>query len=82
VSVTSPDAADHGVAEPSTAGQPIANTIHEHRDLMPHIVPRRDHTAMLLGAHSHAHARTHSGQPPTRAVPTRRQAGAIRKANS
>jgi hypothetical protein len=33
VSVTSPDAADHGVAEPSTAGQPIANTILQDGDL-------------------------------------------------
>jgi hypothetical protein len=56
VSVTSPEAADHGVAELSAAGEPIGFTILEDGDLMLHIEPRRDQTAVVVGAHSLAQA--------------------------
>ena len=56
VSVASPEAADYGVAELSAAGGPIGFTILEDGDLMLHIEPRRDHTAVVVGAHSLAQA--------------------------
>jgi hypothetical protein len=56
VSVTSPEAADHGVAELWAAGGPIGYTILEDGDLMLHIEPRRDHTAVVVGARSLAQA--------------------------
>jgi hypothetical protein len=56
VSVTSPEAADYGVAELSAAGESIGFTILEDGDLMLHIEPRRDHTAVVVGAHSLAQA--------------------------
>jgi hypothetical protein len=56
VSVASPEAADHGVAELSAAGESIGFTILEDGDLMLHIEPRRDHTAVIVGAHSLADA--------------------------
>ena len=56
VSVASPEAADYGVAELSAAGEPIGYTILEDGDLMLHIEPRRDHTAVVVGAHSLAQA--------------------------
>ena len=52
VSVASAEAADYGVAELSAAGGPIGFTILEDGDLMLHIEPRRDHTAVVVGAHS------------------------------
>jgi len=51
VSIVSPEAADHGVAELSAAGQPIGFTILEDGDLMVHIEPRRDQTEVVVGAH-------------------------------
>ena len=52
VSVASPEAADYGVAELSSADESIGYTILEDSDLMLHIEPRRDHTAVVVGAHS------------------------------
>jgi len=56
VCVTSPEAADHGVAELSAGGEPIGFTILEDGDLMLHIEPRRDHAAVVVGARSLAQA--------------------------
>jgi hypothetical protein len=56
VSVASAEAADYGVAELSAAGELIGFTILEDGDLMLHIEPRRDHTAVVVGAHSLARA--------------------------
>ena len=56
VSVASAEAADYGVAELSAAGEPIGFTIFEDGDLMLHIEPRRDHTAVIVGARSLAQA--------------------------
>ena len=56
VTITSPEAADHGVAELSAAGESIGYTILEDGDLMLHIEPRRDHTAVVVGARSLAQA--------------------------
>jgi len=54
VSVASAEAADYGVAELSAAGERIGFTILEDGDLMLHIEPRRDHTAVVVGARSQA----------------------------
>jgi hypothetical protein len=62
VSVTSPEAADHGVAELSAAGESIGFTILEDGDLMLHIEPRRDRTAVIVGARSLAEALTRAKQ--------------------
>ena len=56
VSVTSPEAADYGVAELWSAGESIGYTILEDGDLMLHIEPRHDHGAVVVGAHSLAQA--------------------------
>ena len=56
VTITSPEAADHGVAELSAAGESIGYTILEDGDLMLHIEPRGDHTAVVVGARSLAQA--------------------------
>ena len=56
VSVVSPEAADHGVAELWAAGESIGYTILEDGDLMLHIEPRRDHAAVVVGARSLAGA--------------------------
>ena len=56
VSVTSPEAADHGVAGFSAAGESIGYTILEGGDLMLHIEPRPDHAAVVVGARSLAQA--------------------------
>lgn len=56
VSVVSPEAADHGVAELWAAEELIGYTRLEDSDLMLHIEPRRDHTAVVVGAHSIAQA--------------------------
>ena len=57
VSVTSPEAADHGVAELSAVGgESIGYTILEDGDLMLHIEPRYDRTAVVVGARSLAQA--------------------------
>ena len=56
VTVTSAEAADYGVAELSAAGESIGFTILEDGDLMLHIEPRRDHTAVVVGARSLAEA--------------------------
>ncbi len=56
VSVASPEAADYGIAELSAGGESIGYTILEDGDLMLHIEPRRDRTAVVVGAHSLAQA--------------------------
>jgi hypothetical protein len=56
VSVASAEAADYGVAELSAAGERIGFTILEDGDLMLHIEPRREHTAVVVGARSLAEA--------------------------
>jgi hypothetical protein len=56
VSIVSPEAADHGVAELWTAGELIGHTILHDTDLMLRIEPRRDRTAVVVGAHSLAQA--------------------------
>ncbi len=65
VSVASPEAADHGVAELSAAGESIGFTILEDGDLMLHIEPRRDHAPVVVGARSLARG-AHSSLPPAR----------------
>ena len=56
VSVASPEAADYGVAELTVAGQLIGYTVLEDGDLMLHIEPRSDHSAVVVGARSLAQA--------------------------
>ena len=56
VTVASAEAADYGVAQLTAAGKPIGYTILEDGDLMLHIEPRRDHTAVVVGARSLAAA--------------------------
>jgi hypothetical protein len=56
VSIMSPEAADHGVAELWTAGELIGYTILDDGDLMLRIDPRRDRTAVVVGARSLAQA--------------------------
>lgn len=52
VSVAGAEAADYGVAELSVGGESIGYTVLEDGDLMFHIEPRRDHAAVVVGAHS------------------------------
>ena len=56
VSIVSPEAADHGVAELWAAGKLIGYTILEDTDLMLRIEPGRDRTPVVVGAHSLAQA--------------------------
>ena len=56
MSILSPEAADHGVAELWAAGQLIGYTILEDSDLMLRIEPRRDRGAVVIGARSLAQA--------------------------
>lgn len=56
VSVVSPEAADHGVAELWSAGELIAYTILDDSDLMLRIEPRLDRAAVVVGARSFAQA--------------------------
>ena len=56
VSIVSPEAADHGVAELWAADKLVGYTILEDSDLMLRIEPRRDRTAVVVGAHSLAQA--------------------------
>jgi len=56
VSVASTEATDYGVAELSAAGELIGYTVLEDGDLMLHIEPRRDHSAVVVGARSLARA--------------------------
>ena len=56
VSVMSPEAADYGVVELWAAGEMIGYTILEDSDLMLRIEPRRDRTAVVVGARSLAQA--------------------------
>ena len=56
VSIMSPEAADHGVAELWAADVLIGYTILEDSDLMLRIEPRRDRTAVVVGARSLAQA--------------------------
>ena len=56
VSVVSPEAADHGVAEFWVGRQLIGHTILEDSDLMLRIEPRADETAIVVGARSLAQA--------------------------
>jgi hypothetical protein len=58
VSIISPEAADHGVAEFWTAGELIGYTILEDSDLMLRIEPRQDRTPVIVGARSLAQALT------------------------
>jgi hypothetical protein len=60
VSIVSPEAADHGVAELWSAGELIGYTILHDSDLMLRIEPRRDRSAVVVGAHSLACAITHA----------------------
>lgn len=52
VSVASPEAADHGVAELWDAGGLIGYTVLEDSDLMLRIEPRHDRRPVVVGAHS------------------------------
>jgi hypothetical protein len=56
VTIASPEAADHGVAEFWSGGERIGYTILEDSDLMLRIDPRRDRSAVVVGAHSLAQA--------------------------
>jgi hypothetical protein len=56
VSIVSPEAADHGVAELWAADELVGYTILDDTDLMLRIEPRRDRTAVVVGAHSLAQA--------------------------
>lgn len=56
VSIVSPEAADHGVAELWAAGELIGYTVLEDSDLMLRIEPRADRTAVVVGAYSLARA--------------------------
>jgi hypothetical protein len=56
VSIVSPEAADHGVAELWAANELIGYTILQDSDLMLRIEPRRDRTAVVVGARSLAQA--------------------------
>jgi hypothetical protein len=56
VSIISPEAADHGVAELWAAGGLIGYTILEDGDLMLHVEPRHDRAAVVVGARSLAEA--------------------------
>jgi hypothetical protein len=58
VTVVSAEAADHGVAELSVAGEQIGYTILEDGDLMFHVDPRRDHAPVVVGARSLSRALT------------------------
>jgi hypothetical protein len=58
VSIVSPEAADHGVAELWAAGELIGYTLLEDSDWMLHIEPRPQQTAVVVGAHSLAQALT------------------------
>ncbi|HEY2771734.1 MAG TPA: hypothetical protein VGI87_14260 [Solirubrobacteraceae bacterium] len=62
VSIASPEAADHGVAELWAADGPIGYTILEGSDLMVRIEPRRDRTAVVVGARSLARALSRAEQ--------------------
>jgi hypothetical protein len=56
VTIVSPEAADHGVAELWAAEGLIGYTILQDSDLMLRIEPRLDRTAVIVGAHSLAQA--------------------------
>lgn len=56
VSVMSPEAADHGIAEFWAGRESIGFTVLEDGDLMLRIEPRRDGTAVVVGARSLAEA--------------------------
>jgi len=56
VSVISPEAADHGVAELWAAGELIGYTILDDSDLMLRIEPRNDRTPLVVGTRSLAEA--------------------------
>ena len=56
VNIVSPEAADCGVAELWAAGELVGYTILEDSDLMLRIEPRRDRTAVIVGARSLAQA--------------------------
>ena len=56
VSIVSPEAADHGVAELWAANELIGYTVLQDSDLMLRIEPRRDRTAVVVGARSLAQA--------------------------
>lgn len=56
VSIMSAEAADHGVAELWAAHELIGHTVLEDNDLMLHIQPRSDRTAVVVGARGLAQA--------------------------
>jgi hypothetical protein len=56
VSIVSPEAADHGVAELWAAGELIGYTLFEDSDWMLRIEPGPDQTAVVIGARSLAQA--------------------------
>lgn len=56
VSIVSPEALDHGVAELWAAGQLIGYTILEDGDLMLRVEPQRHQTAVVVGVRSLAQA--------------------------
>jgi hypothetical protein len=56
VSIMSPEAADHGVAELWAADELVGYTILQDSDLMLRIEPRGDRTAVVVGARSLAQA--------------------------
>ena len=62
VSIISPEAADHGVAELWAAGEMVGHTILYDNDLMLRIEPRRDRAAVVVGARSLAEALTRAEQ--------------------
>jgi hypothetical protein len=61
VSVISPEAAEHGVAELWAADGLIGYTVLDDGDLMLHIEPRHDHAAIVVGAHSLSEALARAG---------------------
>jgi hypothetical protein len=56
VSIVSPEALDHGIAELWAARELIGYTILEDGDLMLRVEPRRDRSAVVIGVHSLAQA--------------------------
>ena len=60
VSIISPEAADHGVAELWAADGLIGYTILADSDLMLRIEPRHDRTALVVGARSLTQALSHA----------------------
>ena len=75
VSIASPEAADHGVAELWAAGEQIGYTVLDDSDLMLRIEPRRDHTVVVVGARSLARFPAAFSANPRKGSPTRLASG-------